>query len=154
LPPDATHLVISAGGNDALLNVGILDAPARSAADTLAQLADLADLFEADYAAMLSRVRDRALPFLICTIYNGNFEDRTMQRLAATALAVFNDVILRQAIELRIPVIDLRAVCCAPEDYANPIEPSAAGGEKIAAAIARVVEQHNFDSRATIIYDR
>jgi hypothetical protein len=33
-------------------------------------------------------------------------------------------------------VIDLRAFCTHPEDYANSIEPSSGGGEKIARAIA------------------
>jgi hypothetical protein len=32
-------------------------------------------------------------------------------------------------------VIDLRLVCTEPADYANPIEPSSGGGEKIARAI-------------------
>jgi hypothetical protein len=34
-------------------------------------------------------------------------------------------------------VIDLRLVCTEPADYANPIEPSSRGGEKIAQAIMR-----------------
>src|SRR5713101_1270107 len=32
VPPDSTHLVLSAGGNDALLNVGILEMPVSSTA--------------------------------------------------------------------------------------------------------------------------
>lgn len=49
---------------------------------------------------------------------------------------LFNDAILRAAFELRLDVIDLRLVCSEQSDYANPIEPSGAGGKKIAAAIA------------------
>jgi hypothetical protein len=32
-------------------------------------------------------------------------------------------------------VIDLRLICSEPADYANPIEPSGPGGQKIARAI-------------------
>jgi hypothetical protein len=38
-----------------------------------------------------------------------------------------------------VDVIDLRLVCTEPSDYANPIEPSGAGGRKIAAAIAAAI---------------
>jgi hypothetical protein len=62
-----------------------------------------------------------------------------VQRAAATALAVFNDAILRAAVEHRVDVIELRLVCTEPADYANPIEPSVRGGAKIARAIAGAV---------------
>ena len=75
----------------------------------------------------------------MCTIYNGCFPDLIFQRVASVAVMVFNDVIIRTAIENALPVIDLRAICSVPEDYANPIEPSSAGGEKIARAIVDLV---------------
>jgi len=139
LPDDATHLVLSVGGNDALGHVGILQQPARSAAEVLAHLADVSAAFEQRYRAAVAAVRRAALPLTVCTIYNGNFDDRQMQRLAATALMVFNDAILRVAFEQALPVIDLRLVCREPGDYANPIEPSVQGGDRIARAIVRAV---------------
>jgi hypothetical protein len=78
----------------------------------------------------------------VFTIYNGNFPDAVTQRLASTALAVFNDAILRVAVENRTRVIDLRLVCCESADYANPIEPSVRGGAKIARAVARALDGH------------
>jgi len=57
--------------------------------------------------------------------------------VARIGLTAFNDVILRVAFESGLPAIDLRLVCRDPADYANPIEPSSAGGAKIATAIAR-----------------
>src|SRR5437879_11657196 len=45
LPQDATHLVVSAGGNNALDNVNILGEKAQSAAEVLNRLADVADRF-------------------------------------------------------------------------------------------------------------
>ncbi|HUG90419.1 MAG TPA: hypothetical protein VML55_06280 [Planctomycetaceae bacterium] len=64
-----------------------------------------------------------------------------LDRTEATALCLFNDVIVREAFRARIPVLDLRLLCVEPKDYSDvsPIEPSAAGGAKIAAAIARLL---------------
>jgi hypothetical protein len=86
--------------------------------------------------------RKTRLPLTICTIYNGNVPDREYERLAATALMVFNDAILRVAFEFGLTVIDLRFVCSSPEDYANPIEPSSKGGAKIARCIVASTEQN------------
>lgn len=139
IPPDATHLVLSIGGNDALMNVEILERRASSSAEVLGMLADVRDRFGARYGEVLHELRRHGLPLTVCTIYEGNFPDKRMQRLATTALTVFNDVILRCAIRSRLQLIDLRLVCNEPADYANPIEPSVQGGSKIAAAIARAV---------------
>jgi hypothetical protein len=146
LPGGATHLVLSAGGNDALMHVDILGRPAHSFAGVIGHLAMLAEAFEGRYLAVLDAVRRCGLPTAVCTVYYPSFPDAEVQRLASTALAVFNDVILRAAFRAAVPVLDLRLICDSPADYANPIEPSAAGGEKIAAAIARLVAEHDFDS--------
>ena len=138
IPPDTTHLVVSAGGNDALGHADLLDRPARSSAEVLGWFADATAAFEKRYRAMLDAVRDRGLPATVCTVYNGRLAP-PVARNAAVALAVFNDVILRLAAEYAVPVIELRLVCTEPTDYANPIEPSVAGGGKIARAIAVVL---------------
>lgn len=136
LTPDATHLVLSVGGNDALQQAHRLFTPASSTDEALGLLADLAEQFEHDYRAAIAACLRPGLPLTVCTIYNGNFPDPAYQRLVTTALALYNDAILRVAIGHRLPVIDLRAICARPEDYANPIEPSSVGGAKIARAIA------------------
>jgi hypothetical protein len=152
IPADATHLVVSAGGNDALGHVDLLNRPARSAAEVLGMLADAAAAFETRYRRMLATVVRRGLPVTVCTIYNGSFPDALIQRLAATALTVFNDVILRAAIETRTAVIDLRLVCNEAGDYANPIEPSVRGGAKIARMVARAVTERCAGSRHTEVF--
>lgn len=152
LPRDATHLVVSAGGNDALGHMDLLNRPARSAAEVLGQLADAGAAFETRYRRMLATVLGRRLRVTVCTIYDGNFPDRLTQRLAATALTVFNDAILRAAIETRTAVVDLRLVCCEAADYANPIEPSMRGGAKIARAVAGAVTERRGDSASTEVF--
>ncbi len=152
VPADASHLVVSAGGNDALSHIGVLEDSSRSIADTLNRLAGIAGAFEQSYAAMLAEVKARRLPTTICTIYNPRFPDPRLQRLGVTALTLFNDAILRHAFRGGLPVIDLRLVCDEDADYANPIEPSARGGEKIAAAIARVVTDHSFEKGRSAVF--
>lgn len=138
LPHDATHLVISVGGNDALAHFDLLERRASSSAQVLSWLADAVEEFERRYRTMLRVVTARSLPVTVCTIYNGNLEP-SVRRTARIALATFNDAILRVAAEHSVRTIELRLVCTEPGDYANPIEPSVAGGEKIAQAIARTL---------------
>jgi hypothetical protein len=138
VPGDATHLVVSIGGNDALANSDLLGLPIASTGDALALFGERIAGFEEDYRAALSGVLALGRETAVCTIYNGNLES-DLASLARVALMIFNDVILRVAIEHGLTVIDLRLVCTEPSDYANPIEPSGPGGRKIAAAIVRAL---------------
>ena len=151
LPSDATHLIVSAGGNDALSSSDFLYAPARSTAEALAGLADIADEFERRYQGMLAEVLAYELPTAICTVYYPRFPDAALQRVAVTGLTVFNDCIIRAAFAHGIPLLDLRFICTEEGDYANPIEPSAQGGAKIAEAIVRLLE-HAFASGRTEVF--
>ncbi len=136
---DATHLVLSVGGNDALMASGLLDEPVYSSADALRLVAASVREFEGRYRAAVAACLARGLPLALCTIYHGNFPDADYRERVVVALAVFNDAIVRTAFAHGLDVIDLRAVCTEPGDYANPIEPSSTGGAKIARAIAGVV---------------
>jgi hypothetical protein len=137
IPEDATHLVVSIGGNDALGCLDLLDAPAASTADALRLFGEAADRFEVNYRAALRPLVDRGLPATLCTIYNGAFEEPDLAARARIALMLFNDVILRVAFEQYASLIELRLVCNENADYANPIEPSGQGGMKIARTIVR-----------------
>jgi lysophospholipase L1-like esterase len=150
VPADATHLVVSAGGNDALHRGDFLAAPARSTAETLLGLADIADEFERRYSDMLAGVLAYGLPAAICTIYYPRFPDAALQKVAVAALTVFNDCIVRAAFAHGLPLLDLRLICTEAGDYANPIEPSAQGGEKIARAIAEFVERSPIGDRTEV----
>jgi hypothetical protein len=88
---------------------------------------------------MLDRILELKLPTAICTIYDANYAEPEMKKIANTGLTIFNDVITREAAVRKVPIIDLRTLFTSPADYANPIEPSAIGGEKIASAISQLV---------------
>src|SRR5581483_1946872 len=152
LPADTDFLIVSVGGNDALNSIDILTRGAQSTADAVLQLASVGDQFEHNYRAMLHEVLNSRLPTAACTIYYPRFPEAALQRLAVTALTVFNDCITRVVISAGLPLLDLRLICNDDNDYANPIEPSVRGGEKIAAAIRRLLAEHDFKRRRTEVF--
>jgi hypothetical protein len=138
LPRDATHLIVSVGGNDALNNSDFLTTPARSTTEALLGLAAIGDEFERGYLAMLAETLAHGLPTAVCTVYYPRFPEAALQRVAVAGLTVFNDCIIRAAFVHGL--LDLRLICTEEGDYANPIEPSAQGGGKIARAIVELAE--------------
>ena len=141
IPQDATDLVLSVGGNDALAHIGLLDRRARTGGEALSWFAAATAEFAARYHSLLSRMaaaRREDQRVVVCTIYNGNLGG-DMQRAATAAISMFNDVISRAAREHGWPVIELRDLFTDGADYANPIEPSVRGGAKLARAIAQQV---------------
>lgn len=152
IPADATHLVVSAGGNDALGSVDVLYRGARTVGAGLAMLGDVVAPFEARYRTMLRDVLALGLPTAVCTVYNPVFPDPEERRYAALGLAVFNDAILRVALQAGVPVLELRSICSEDEDFANPIEPSSRGGEKMVSAIATMLAEHDFTRGRTAIF--
>ncbi|HSY41207.1 MAG TPA: GDSL-type esterase/lipase family protein [Polyangia bacterium] len=134
VPADATDLILSIGGNDALSNIDILGLPVSSTAEALEIFGERASAFRSSYVAALDLLLALGRPTTVCTIYEGNLQPQIAGR-ARVALTFFNDVILRAAFERSVDLIDLRLVCTEASDFANPIEPSGSGGAKIARAI-------------------
>jgi len=150
LPRDATHLVVSVGGNDALGFAHLLQMGSTSVAESLILLGNAQDQFETNYRSMIGTVAATGLPVGVCTIYDTP-PSEPGQRVIKSALALFNDCITRAAFARGISVIDLRLVCDEDADYANPIEPSAHGGSKIARAIAAFVLPDRHAQRSSVI---
>ena len=151
LPADASHLVVSAGGNDALGASHILGQTVASVAEALSMLEAAQSRFVRDYEQMADSVLALGLPTAFCTIYDTP-PSAADQRIIRTALAIFNDVISRVAFRRAASLIDLRLICDSDEDYANPIEPSVIGGDKIAAAIGRFASgTSTADRRSNVI---
>jgi hypothetical protein len=148
LPDDASHLILSIGGNDALEQRSLLidDEPGM-----IQLLGSIRAEFQERYRAVLQAVLKCGRPLAVCTVYDAipglDEHDRA-------GLCLFNDVILREAFRISIPVIDLRLACTSHEDYSSvsPIEPSFAGSIKIARSICRVLESCDFTSVGTRIF--
>ena len=150
VPAGATHLVVSAGGNDALGESHILGASVRLVGEAVLMLAEAQDRFARSYDDMLGSVLGLGLPTAVCTIYDTP-ASAPNQRVIKAALSMFNDIITRAAFSRGLPLIDLRLICSEDDDYANPIEPSARGGDKIAAAIAGLVTADSEERQRSIV---
>jgi hypothetical protein len=151
IPESATHMVLSVGGNDALNCLPSLEASATSLKQGLGWLSKIQSEFRASYKALIDTLLSRGKPLMVCTIYDSV---PGIPKELATALGLFNDVILSEAIRCGLPVLDLRMICTEPGDYSavSPIEPSSLGGAKIAQKMVRAVEHHDFSERRCIVY--
>ena len=168
LPEDATHLIISAGGNDALGVLNELTEQANNIGEGFYKFYDIRSQFEDKYSSMLNSAISHGLPTTVCTVYDPCFnhgdlnrvEDymwygisaNKMQKTTVTALPIFNDIITRQAVTSSVPLMDLRLIFNSDSDYANPIEPSADGGIKMARVIKKIVNNHRFEENRTSFY--
>lgn len=153
IPEGATHLFVSAGGNNALESIGLLRETEMRAPAAFAALAQVQQEFQQEYRTMLKEVLAVRLPTAVCTIYDSVPD---FPSAAITALSIFNDVILREAFRHGLPVLDLRLICDEARDYAavSPIEPSELGGLKIVQGITQVVTTHDFTARRNIVYGK
>jgi GDSL-like Lipase/Acylhydrolase family len=141
LPADASHLVLSIGGNDALgCRAVILREPARSYSEVLTRMEEIRVEFQRNYRSVLDALISYGKPAVACTIYDAI---PGLEAAELAGLCLFNDVITREAFRRKLSLIDLRLICCEARDYAStsPIEPSVAGGYKIAQAICRAVSE-------------
>ncbi len=150
VPAAATHLVVSAGGNDALGESHILGSSVRLVGEAVLMLAEAQERFARNYDEMLETVLALGLPTAVCTIYDTP-SSAPNQRVIKSALSMFNDIITRAAFSRGLPLVDLRLICSEDSDYANPIEPSSRGGEKIAAAIAGLVTTGSEERSRSIV---
>ena len=153
VPRDASHLVIAIGGNDALQNSDLLSKRVTSSAQALEAFDDRLTTFERTYRSAIRDAMALRCSTVICTIYNGALEPERAT-IARVGLMMFNDVILRTAIDFGLDALELRAICTEPADYANPIEPSGQGGLKIARAIARAVGATNADPKPVRLWGK
>jgi hypothetical protein len=151
LPNDATHLVVSCGGNDALGHSSVLSEPVRTVAEALGYFAQIREDFRREYQRMLMQTLLTGLAVAVCTVYDCVPD---LQPMAHSALSMFNEVILREAFAAKVPVVDLRLICTEMADFSklSQIEPSRQGGEKIARVISNLLMETALPERVTRVY--
>jgi hypothetical protein len=151
LPSDCTHLVLSAGGNDAIGCLDLMGTPASNLMGALGTLSNMLVGFEQSYKALMTELLSLNRPLMVCTIYDsvpGLVEPLKL------ALALFNDVIIRNAVSRGVPILDLRMICTESGDYStkSPIEPSSQGCSKIATRMTSAMVNHDFSRGICVIY--
>ncbi len=137
--PEGAAVFLSVGGNDALMSIDLLADPTPTTFGAAMERLDaVRNAFRQRYATLVDAIASASGRVMAATIYHPAFDgsERALQAAAEGALAGFNDVIQREALRAGFRVLELRTLFDSLDDYANPIEPSAIGGAKIARAIA------------------
>ena len=162
----ATHIVTSIGGNDLLQKISFLqmtsklsevmnkDArigkwgsrelnPSRNKVFEETYF-EIIKPMQQDYESIVANLSNHRAKLLLCTVYEGDLVDSDefsdVIYSSKTMLSIFNDQVYRTAQKYSCEVLELRDIFVLSEDYANPIEPSHIGGEKLAKAIKGWVE--------------
>ena len=150
IPAEATHIVLSVGGNNALrLGSDLLPDSATSVADGLSQIDEAVQGFASEYRELVRELRSLRKRLALCTIYDSVPGLRPAE---SAGLRMFNDVISRTAFAAQLTLVDLRMICNEASDYSelSPIEPSAGGGGKIARALVNALFSETTGARVIV----
>lgn len=129
-PEDTTHVFLSCGGNDALGSASVLSEKVSTVGEALLRLSQTRKIFRYDYRAIMDRLVKLSDKVTACTVYNSIPE---LIASESTAVALFNEVTLEEAVLAGVSLIDLRVICDDNSDYTtvSPIEPSLQVPEKL-----------------------
>jgi len=132
IPRDATHVGIALDGGWAIETSGLLKGGAKSIHGALETLASAADEFESVFTRLIEAALEAGLPTIVCTLVPARHLELSQQQVAATALAIFNDRILKRAFAAGLSIVELRLVCDEDGDYASETLLSRSGVRKVA----------------------
>lgn len=138
---DASKIILSVGGNDLLQNLSFLyKSNFENVNEGLICLQN--QIFQPlteRYEAIVKVLSSYRANLLLCTVYEGDLgrtdEFRGVLDSSKIMASSFNDIVYKTAKKFNADVLELRQIFTESDDYANPIEPSHTGGEKLANAI-------------------
>ena len=162
---DTDFIVLSIGGNDLLGYLYLLvdDINKRTFSRNLEIMNSFVEPIRERYEEIVERLTKEQGKVLLCTVYNGDFERgdgyetlevnqeftstygdmfQGIQEAAGVIARVFNDVVYSTGNKFGVEVLELREIFTESTDYANPIEPSHIGGEKLAKKILEWISSH------------
>ena len=143
----SSHLVLSIGGNDLLQNILFLhEGPIENINKALADVHQrIFKSLEQRFETIVEKLSSHRANLLLCTVYEGDLgrtsEFRDVLDSSKIMVSSFNDTVYKTASKYNADVLELRHIFTSPEDYANPIEPSHVGGEKLAQAITDWIQK-------------
>ena len=152
IPEDATHVVISIEGAWAIEASGLLNGGTHTISEALQTLCTAADAFEGVLAGMIAAARETGLPTVVCTLVPARHARPAQHRTASTALAIFNDRVMRRAFAESLSIVDLRLVCDEDGDYASATLLSRAGVCKAANVIRTALYDVSRSGGGTRVY--
>ena len=138
------RIVLSIGGNDLLQKLHIMFNETSGMIESLEVASKTVEEIKTRYEEILIHLKTLNRPVILCTIYEGDLQSdadlAVIEEAAKVLLGMMNDSIHFLGKKYDIEVLELRNIFTEVSDYANPIEPSHSGGEKLAKAIIDWVE--------------
>lgn len=142
IPERATHIVLSASGNDllSLLNQMVVAqftvrSMYKAIVNGLIQVAER-------YRDLIQTLKGLGCHLACCTVYRPNFSHFFFKSLAMLALGMHNSRIQQVSQDLDCCVIDLANMFDHDQDFANPLELSTRGGSKVVENVSAFVAEH------------
>ena len=138
-----SHIVLSVGGNDLLQNLSYLsNGPMSNVNEAITGIQQhIFEPLEQRFETIIEELSSQRANLLICTVYEGDLgrtdEFRDISDSSKIMVSSFNDMVYKTANKYNADVLELRHIFTSSEDYANPIEPSHIGGEKLAQSIVQ-----------------
>jgi len=162
---DFDFIILSIGGNDLLeyLHLLVDDINKHTFPRNLEIMNSFVEPIRERYEEIVERLVKQEGKALLCTVYNGDFERgdgyetleinqeftssfgvlfEGKQEAAGIIARVFNDIVYSTGNKFGVDVLELREIFTESADYANPIEPSHIGGEKLAKRILELISTH------------
>ena len=142
----ASHIVLSIGGNDMLYNLSFLttNKPTLRNEAFIDVYNEIFQPLEVRYETIVKNFASQRANLLLCTVYEGDLgrseEFKDVLDSSKIMVSSLNDIIYKTASRYNAEVLELRNIFTSSEDYANPIEPSHIGGEKLAKKIIEWVK--------------
>jgi len=143
---DGSNIVLSIGGNDLLQHLPFLyKSNFENINEGLESLQnEIFSPLAERYEAIVESLSSYRANLLLLTVYEGDLgrtdEFRGVLDSSKIMASAFNDIVYKTAKKYGADVLELRHIFTSSEDYANPIEPSHIGGEKLAKAITEWVD--------------
>lgn len=151
LPEDTSHLFLSCGGQDAITLANALEKHCNNAAEYMDKLISAGHEYTKTFHSLLLDATSQVKNVMVCTLHKSA---PGMMHYEFIARSLLNEIILREAFEFDLPVMDLRLMLNEEIDYCQnfPHEISEYGGRKIVLAIAKIMKQHDFTVKHSSVY--
>jgi hypothetical protein len=142
IPECATHIVLSASGNDLLSLLNEMVVANFTLSSMYATIGNGLNQVAENYRDILRELKGLGCHLSCCTLYRPNFNHLFFKSLASFSLGLHNSRIKQISIDLDCSVIDFANIFDGGEDFANPLELSTIGGAKLVENVSAFIADH------------
>jgi hypothetical protein len=142
IPDSATHIIISASGNDLLTLLNEMVVANFTAASMYSAIITGLNQVSERYRHIVQALKSFGCHLACCTVYRPSFNHFFFKALATMSFGLHNSRIVKITEELDTSVIDLANIGLSPKDFATPLELSALGGCKLVENMSLFVTEH------------